>query len=115
MALQRSNRVIQARAGVASAEARHKSNRGRLGPSLDLSASVNIWHEALDVTFLEGEGDGSIMDRVEDIQDPAVRDVLTPLLEGVAAPTRVRGQVTSQIDVTLKQPLMVQLYRGFEI
>lgn len=86
LALQRSSRAMFAQREVSAAQAEHKSNRGKLGPSIDLEAAINVWDSPYRVPF-----------------------------DAEADPVTVRDQLTAQTTVSARQPLTVQLIKGYEL
>lgn len=51
MALKHNHRLHQAEATFDESEARRKSARGRLGPTLSVDASINVWNETREISF----------------------------------------------------------------
>lgn len=93
-AASRNDTVQAAQSSLAAAASQRKATRGKLGPSLDVNASVNIWNQALDVSFAP----------------PGA----TAQQKQQAGTARVRNQLTSQVAVTLSQPIAVQLFKGYK-
>ncbi|MCB9556504.1 MAG: TolC family protein [Deltaproteobacteria bacterium] len=75
-----------ANAATAAAEAEYRSVRGMLGPSIAVNASVNIWDSAFELPFAPG-----------------------------APPTRLRDQLTTQLNLVATQPLAMQAVSGYKL
>jgi outer membrane protein TolC len=111
-AVARNPAVAEAGANQDQATARRKAARGNLGPSITLGASVYLWND--DVAFAMGEPDAAVMqEHAEVFQKYSDLFVALPALFDFGP---VREQVTSQVSVTVAQPLspLYQTIKGYK-
>jgi outer membrane protein TolC len=97
LAVQNGPEIVAAAAGVTATEARIRSASAQRFPTLHTDANIQYWDKALDINFMGVPG------------MPAM-GAMAPA--GQSGALRVRDQLTSQVSVTLAQPLSGLLVLG---
>lgn len=100
-----------AEADVREASFRRKSVRGRFLPVLDVGAGVLRWNAPRDYQVIDPEN----VD-LSQVSEP-LQNALGSLLEQLGQPLRIYDQTTSQVRVSIAQPLtsLYQVHQGHQI
>ena len=108
--------ISQADSVIESAEAKKKSARGAYGPTLSLDGSVTIWNQETKMSFTGGGDSGFDLSMLPAPSTP-YELLIYGLMQGMSTPMTVQEQVTSQVTLTLVQPItpLWSVYKGNEL
>ena len=111
LALQKSPALAKTKDQLAGLEAQRKSLRGAYFPKLSVSANVFVWDDKLEFASFDA---GALAANATP-ECLSVLGCLAPLLSAFDFGP-IRDQVTSQISVTLAQPItpLLQVHKGYQ-
>ncbi len=108
--------LAQADSAIEGAQAKKNSARGAYGPTLSLDGSITVWNKETKMSLSGGGDSGFDLTQLPAPSTP-YELLIYGLMQGMSAPMTVQEQVTSQVTLTLVQPItpLWSVYKGNQL